>query len=57
MVKTGVYVLCIRETSVSSVKEKQAVEKEVIILAERVIDGLGRHRGHRLRKEEGCFHK
>ena len=56
MVKTCVYVLCIRETSVSSVKGKEAVEK-VVILAEGVIDGLGRREGHGFRKEEGCSHK
>lgn len=41
----------------SLVKGKEAVEKEVIILLEGVVDGLGRHGRDEFRKEEGCFHK
>lgn len=39
----------------SSVKGKEAVEKEVIVLAEGIIDGLGRCEGHRLRKRKDVF--
>lgn len=49
--------LCKRETFVSLVKGKEAVEKEVIILLEGVMDGPGRHGRDEFRKEEGCFHK